>query len=249
MARLNELAEDFYVAESAIRFYGVRLRTRMAVVRFSDERLFVYSPVFLEPAIREELDALGRVSFIVSPNKIHNQTLAEYQLAYPDAQLFAPPGLPERRPDLRFASVLNETTEEVWESELDQTLTGGNLFFSEALFLHRSSGTLLVGDFVENIGPGDASSAALLLARLFGVRPRPMASPEFRYYTHDEDAARSSLAVARGWDFERIFLCHGALVDENAAAVFDQVCEELLATTRRRSAFSRWATSRLAAFQ
>jgi len=244
-----ELASQLFVEESFVRFYGVRLATRMAVVVLPERKLFVYSPVLLEPASRRQLDALGDVSFVVSPNKIHNQSLSEYQRVYPNALYFAPPGLVERRPDVRFTAELDEEVRSEWRGEIDQTLTRGNVFFSEALFFHRRSRTLLVGDLVENLGPGSMSRLGFALARILGATAGPGASPEFRYYTHDAEAARVSLEVARGWDFERIFLCHGTLICRDARSVFASVCERLLDEVRHKTAFSRWATSRMAALQ
>ncbi len=241
-----EFAENIFVEESAVRFYGFAIQTRMAVVRLSQDRLFLYSPVFLDAALLSSLEQLGRVAYIVSPNKIHNQALAQYAVAYPKATFFAPPGLPERKPELKFQRVLTDTPDLEWRNELDRVLTKGNIFFSEALFFHRKSRTLLVGDFVENINRDTVSKLAFLLARPFGVAYRPTASPEFKLYTHNAVEAEQSLLPAREWDFERIFLCHGGLIEKNAKAVFDRVCDELLDIARKRNPLSTWLTSKLA---
>jgi hypothetical protein len=221
----------------------------MAAIRLSDGQLFLYSPVFLDPELRARLDRLGTVAFVVSPNKIHNLTLAEYRDSYPHARLYAPPGLPERRPDLSFDAVLTDTPEPPWQQELDQALTQGNVFFSEALFLHRRSRTLLVGDLVEDIQRETASGLARAAASLFGVRPRPMASPEFRFYTHDPEAAEAALSRVKRWEFERIFLCHGRPIVSDAQQVFEEVCDELIEETRRRGSFRHWLLRQLAKAQ
>lgn len=244
-----EFADGIFVEESEIRFYGFRIQTRMAVIRLPGRRLFLYSPVSLSPAIRAELDRLGTVTFIVSPNKIHNVTLAAYRDAYPEARLYAPPGLPERRPDLTFDDVLAAEPDPAWQHELEHVLTEGNVFFFEALFFHRRSRTLLVGDFVENFTRDTASGLARAVAACWGVRARPMASPEFRFYTHDAEAASDALERARRWDFERIFLCHGGLVTADARVIFDHVCRELLETVRARRRLARWVWRQIANVQ
>lgn len=243
------LADELYVEEATIRFYGFRLRTRMAVVVLPQGRLLLYSPVWLTDTLRSELAQLGEVAFVLSPNKIHNQTLAAYAEAYPAAEIHLPPGLAERRPELRVTAVLGDEAPPAWRDRLDQVLTGGNVFFSEVLLFHRPSRTLLVGDLVENFDASTASPLARAAARLFGVVSAPVASPEFRLYTHDADAAARSFERAARWDFQRIFLCHGALIEEDAKGTFQRVTEGVLRAARGRSRATRFCLRQLARAQ
>ena len=246
---MYEFADEVFVEESSVRFCGFRIQTRMAVIRLSGSQLFLYSPVPLRSGLRDELEQLGRVAFIVSPNKIHNQTLAEYRAEYPEAKLFAPPGLPERRPELSFDSVLSGQSVEDWSAELEYVLTGGNTFFSEAFFFHRATRTLFVGDFVERIGPGVTSAFARAAMRLFGVRSHPMASPEFRFYTSNAEALRESVEQVLRWPLERIFLCHGELVPAGGREVFCQVAESLLREIEARGPTARFLFEQIAKVQ
>jgi len=232
---VREFAQGIHLVESTVRFYGFRVQTRMTVVRLSDSRLLVHSPVALDIAIRRDLDRLGDVAFLVSPNKIHHLALGEYIDAYPQARVFASPGLPERRPDLRFNGVLGDQPDPAWAAELDQAEVRGNVFFSEIVFLHRASRTLIVADLVENFDRHTASVVARTFARLFGVGSEPVGSPEHRLYTSDATAASESLERIRSWDFERIILAHGTLIQSGGHAVMDAVGEHLLAQARRRS--------------
>jgi hypothetical protein len=244
-----EFADEVFVEESSVRFYGFLIQTRMAVIRLSGNRLFLYSPVPLRSGLRDEIERLGHVAFIVSPNKIHNLTLAEYRAAYPQAKLFAPPGLPERRPDLAFDAVLSGQPIEDWSAELEYVVTKGNVFFSEAFFFHRSTRTLFVGDFVERIGPGVVSAFARAAARLFGVRSHPMASPEFRFYTANAEALRESIEQVLQWPLERIFLCHGELVAAGGREVFSQVAESILRELEARGPLARFLFRQIAKAQ
>lgn len=246
---MYEFTKDLFVEESIIKFYGFRLQTRMAVIRLPGARLLLYSPVPLTDDLSWELAQLGEVSFIVSPNKIHNLALGEYRAAFPEAKLFVPPGLPERLPSLSFDRVLSEESVNDWLPDLQHVLIRGNVFFSEALLFHRPSRTLLVGDFVERIGPRTASPFARGIARIFGVRSHPMASPEFRYYTTDTEAFEQSIAEVLQWPIERIFLCHGELIEKDGLKIVSQVTAELLEEVRGRSFFWRTVFKRLAKMQ
>ena len=211
----------------------------MAVAVLPDERLLLYSPVWPTPEMRRAVDALGDVAYLLSPNKIHNQTLRPCAEAWPGAEVHVPPGLPERCPALPVTALLGDEAPPAWRDEFDQALTAGNVFFSEAVLLHRPSKTLLVGDLVENFDEHTIGAAARLAARVFGVRPGGCASPEFQYYTHGADAAAAALERIAAWDFERIFLCHGQLVEAGAREVFRRVADELLETARRRGRVAR----------
>jgi hypothetical protein len=246
---LREFVPGIHLVESTVRFYGVRVQTRMTVIRLSDSRLFVHSPVGLDAAIRRALDALGEVAFIVSPNKIHHLSIGEYIDAYPGAKTFASPGLPERRPDLSFDGVLGDQPDPAWATELDQAEIRGNIFFSEIVFLHRASRTLLVTDLVENFDRGTASALGRTLARLFGVGSEPVASPEHRLYTSDARAAAESFERIQSWDFERIVLSHGSLIESDGRAVMKAVGEHLLGQVGRRSTPAKKILAALARLQ
>jgi len=207
----------------------------MVVARLPDGRLWVYSPLLLTDALAAELEALGEVAFVLSPNKIHNQGLAGFFARYPEAELWASPGLPERRPDFAFAGVLGNAPEPAWRDVLDQRLTAGNCFFEEVVCFHAASRTLIVADLVERICdatlPGRLARTA---SRIAGLHDHDLPSPEFRAYTMDADAARSRLEEIDAWPFERILLAHGELVTGDAHAVFRRVVLHLHGEAARR---------------
>jgi hypothetical protein len=246
---LREFAQGIHLAESTVRFYGVRIQTRMTVVRLSGSRLFVHSPVPLDTSLRRDLDRLGEVAFVVSPNKIHHLSIGDYIDAYPRAKVFASPGLPERRPDLAFAGVLGDQPEPGWTAELDQAAIRGNVFFTEIVFFHRASRTLIVTDLVENLDSETASPFGRALARLFGVGSEPVASPEHRLYTNDAPSAARSFERLRSWEFERIVLSHGALIESDGPAVMEAVAQHLLSGAERRTRASRKIFELLARLQ
>jgi hypothetical protein len=221
----------------------------MTVVQLSGSRLFLHSPVPLDAALRRDLDNLGEVVFVVSPNKIHHLSIGEYIDAFPRAKAFASPGLPERRADLAFDGVLGDQPDPGWAAELDQAAVRGNVFFAEIVFLHRASRTLIVTDLVENLDSETASVFGRTLARLFGVGSEPVASPEHRLYTTDAAAAAESLERIRSWDFERIVLSHGALIESDGRAVMDAVAQHLLSGARSRSGVSKKILELLARLQ
>src|SRR5215468_110302 len=100
---LQPFGEGIWLADGPLTAVaGFRYPTRMTVIRLSGGGLFVWSPVALTAPLRAAVDAIGPVKCLVAPNALHHLFLADWQAAYPGAQLYAPPGLRERRRDLTF---------------------------------------------------------------------------------------------------------------------------------------------------
>jgi len=247
---LLPIADALSYAEADVGFLGATIQTRMVVARLPGDRLWIYSPLPATDALCEELDALGRVAYVLSPNKIHNQGLAGFHERYPAAELWASPGLPERRPDLAFAGVLSDAPEAPWAGVLDQRLTAGNCFFEEVVCLHRASRTLIVADLVETLCaetiPSGFVRSVSRVGRIFG---RPLPSPEFRAYTVDAEAARARLEEIDAWPFERILMAHGAIVTDDAHGVFRRVIDHLHGEVSQRSAWRRRLYAAMSRYQ
>ena len=98
----------------------------MSVVRLSGGDLWLHSPIGLTGRLEGKLDRLGPVRFVVCPNRMHHPFVEDYFAAYPDARVYASPGLPEKRPDLPFHGVLGDGPEPGWVGDLDQALFRGD---------------------------------------------------------------------------------------------------------------------------
>lgn len=235
---LTEIGQGLWFAEGEVQFFGAWLQTRMSVIRLPDGGLAVISPLKPTEALITALNALGPTRHLISPNKIHNQGLSGLAAAFPGALIWASPGLPERRPDLTFAGTLCDAPEPDWAPVLDQHLTRGNLFFSEAVFFHRASLTLIVADLVENLTKANIrGSFGQSAARAGHILNRALPSPEFRMYTDDADAAVASLDAIAAWPFRRILMAHGEIVTENAHGVLTGVRDLLADEVRQRPAW------------
>ncbi len=219
---MKELVPDrLWIREMPLRLYGIELGTRMSVVRLSGEGggLWLHSPVALDQRLREELDELGRVRFVVCPNLGHHMFAGDYFAAYPDAGFYAAPGLPEKRSDLPFDGVLGDESELGWTRDLEQAVFRGNRMVREVVFCHQESRTLIVADLVQS---ADSASPMLtrLEKRLTGTYKRPGMPLPFRLGFRDKAAARASVERILSWDFDRILLCHGPIVESCGKAVF-----------------------------
>ena len=90
---LRGFAPQIWIADgSPVSFFGFAYSTRMAVIQLSNGGLFVWSPIALSAALKGEVDALGAVQSLVSPNKLHHLFLGEWKSAYPHGPDARPSG-------------------------------------------------------------------------------------------------------------------------------------------------------------
>jgi hypothetical protein len=141
----------------------------MAIARLSNGDLFVWSPIALTEALRQEIDAVGPVRHLVSPNQLHHLWLNDWKAAYPGARIYASPGLSNKRRNIAFDAELGDTPEPGWASELDQVLVRGSLAMTEVVFFHRVSPTALFADLIQNFPPGWFKGWRGAVARLDGI--------------------------------------------------------------------------------
>jgi len=209
---LRQLAENLWVAERPQTFYGLPVGTRMTVVRLAGDRLLLHSPVALDTGLRAELDALGRVSFAVAPNRVHHLHAGEVAMAYPGTRLWVAPGLERKRPDLRFEAVLGDDAPAEWRDELAQVFFRGRPYENEVVFFHRASRTLVMCDLAFNFGPRSPAPTRILmkLLRSYGRFGPSTLDP---LLIRDRRAARESLERILAWDFDRVIVAHGDVLD------------------------------------
>jgi len=223
VAGLSTVADDLWVVDRPFKVIGVWLGTRMTVVRLPDGRLLLHSTVKLDDELRAEIDALGPVAFIVAPNKVHHLFVGDYVAAYPDAQLFGAPGLAKKRKDLPFAGELSPEPQPEWRDVLEQNLLEGAPLMNEVDFLHKPSRTLLVTDLAFNISASPHWWTRRYL-RMMGAWGGFGQSKMVHWSVRDRAAARASVDRILAWDFDRVIVTHGDVLDSGGKAELDRVC-------------------------
>jgi len=218
---LRELDQDIWVADRPQRFYGLEVGTRMTVIRLADRSLLLHSPVSLDAELRRALDAIGRVRFTVAPNRVHHLYAGKVAEAYPESRLWVGPGLERKRPDLQFVAVLGDDAPAEWKDQVDQAFFRGRPYENEVVFFHRASRTLILCDLAFNFGPRAAAPTRLLmkLLRSYGHFGPSKLDP---LLIRDRRAARQSLERILAWDFDRVVVAHGDVLERGGHAALRQ---------------------------
>ena len=145
---LREFGDAIWVSDGPIlSFFGFDYPTRTVVIRLSDRSLFVWSPIKLSAELKREIDQLGPVRFLVSPNRLHHLFLADWKSTYPQARLYASPGLRRKCKNLAFDAELADRAEAEWAADIDQVPLRGSML-TEVEFFHRASRTAIFADLI-----------------------------------------------------------------------------------------------------
>jgi len=201
------------VADSPFKVLGVLdIGTRMTVVRLPGGGLFLHSPVKADAHMRGAVEALGSVRAIVAPNYVHHLFIGPWKAAYPQARLLGAPGLARKRRDLPFDAELGDEPDASYAGAVDQVFVRGAPLLNEVAFLHAASRTLLLTDLAFH--PTAASSRGVRIwTTLTRVRDGFGPNSLVRLFVRDRRAMRESLDRVLAWDFDRVTLTHGDVLE------------------------------------
>ena len=211
---LEQVHDALWVAEGEIvSFFGIPYPTRSVIARLENGDLWVWSPVKLTADLRTEVDRLGPVRHLVSPNKLHHLYLQEWKAAYPEAQLWGPQSTIKKRPDLTFREALKDSPPPEWLPDIDQAWFRGSFAMDEIVFLHRPSATAIVADLIQTFSDHflrEHWGWWRFLARLDGLTQDQACAPlEWRLSFINRAPARRARDKVLSWNCRRVIVAHG----------------------------------------
>ncbi|NPU12709.1 SDR family oxidoreductase [Bradyrhizobium sp. 83002] len=170
---LRPVADNLWIIDAGrISAAGLPLPVRMTVIRLSSGDLLLHSPTRFSHALREELEQLGPIKYLLAPNVAHWMFLPDWQAALPNARLYAAPGLADRRQirrsRLRIDRELTDVTPDEWSQDLQLVLISAPMFTEVELF-HRPSRTLILTDLVQNLAPEGLGILPRTAAHMLGI--------------------------------------------------------------------------------
>lgn len=208
---IEAIGPDIWVADGGtVTFMSLRLGTRMTIIRLADGTLWLHSPVERTPTLATAVSAIGPVSAIVAPNKLHHLFLADWIEAYPEARVYGGPGLAEKRRDLKFDEVLGDAPPSAWADEIDQLVFPAAPAFDEVVFFHRTSGIAILTDLIVNERLEHQSLLGRVWGRIEGVGwPHGTTPILVRLGLRDRQAARHAVERMLAWQPQAAVISHG----------------------------------------
>jgi len=206
-----------------ISFKGLPFPTRMTVIRLQSGELFIHSPIELDDRLKQEIDQLGPVKHLISPNRIHYWWIEEWSKTYPNAIKWAAPGSEEAaaKQGWRFDQKLVDTPDAAWMMEIDQLIVRGSRLLEEVVFFHKPSKTLILADLIENFESNKVQSRFLsFLMKLAGnLDPDGKLPIDLRLgFLGRHARLRESIKTLLSWQPEKIILAHGRWYPSNGTA-------------------------------
>ncbi len=229
MGTPKSLAPNLWVVDQPDFNTGVaKIGTRMTVIKLASGGLFLHSPTKLDEQTKQALEAIGEVRAVVAPSRAHHLFVGDYIKTWPGAKLYGPPGLVGdiqdfrarigARRDLKLDAVLSDEPASEWASEIDQLLFKGATGLNEVVFFHRPSRSVIFTDLVFNV-PADFKDARIFYT-LVGGRGRFGPHRLIRLSIRDRKAARESVARILEWDFDRVIVTHGDVLESGGKPKF-----------------------------
>jgi len=203
----------------------MKLYARMTVIRLDDGRLMLHSPCEIDDHMRRALVELGEVAYIVAPGTFHHLHVASAQAAFAEAETFICPGIEGKRPEMHFDWRLGDTAPAAWAGQLDQVLVRGNRWIWEVAFFHRRTRTLILVDLIEKFTdatPNVDWKLKLWWKVVFRMWNTAKPAPEYQLGWSDRKAARTSLRRILQWDFDRVVVAHGDLIETDGRQVVEK---------------------------
>lgn len=219
---LRQITSCIWVREQPFKYFGLEVGTRMTIVRIASNQLVLISPVKLDNQAISEINKLGTVTYIIAPNLFHYLYLLDCQKIYPDASLITAPGLETKKPEINSDLVFTEDKIS-FNCELEYFLFAGFKAFmlttlsvaNEIVFYHPETKTLILTDTAFHF---DRSFPLItqFASRIIGCYERLRPSVLDKIAIQDKEQITASVTKLLQWDFQRVIMAHGTIIEESA---------------------------------
>lgn len=206
-----QIHPTLWAIEEPMPFGGLDIGARLLIVRRNDGSLWVHAPFSISDEDAAAIRALGEVRDVVVPNNFHYKEVGEFSRRFSGAQVWAPPKVASKLKD-----VPHQPLEEIptpWREDFDAILFQSRLF-DEWVFCHRASRTLILTDLALNL-PRPRTPLARVVARIgdMGRGFKPSRLERLMLRTGKLSEHKKRLETVLKWDFERITMAHGQIVE------------------------------------
>lgn len=209
------VTENLWLLAYPLKILGADLRRNVTVIRLRSGKLVIHSTAPFTPADVGAIRALGEPGWLLDGILRHDTFAKEGREAFPGIPYLAPEG---------FSEVVGFSTTPIvpapveWDGELLALEIQGAPVARDTALLHVPSRTLILTELVFNFGDHQPIWTELLLRVAVGGEHHPGMSRPFKAGVKDEAAFKSSLETILAWDFDRVIVGHGDVIETDGKA-------------------------------
>lgn len=197
--------------DSVVKMPLMSLPVRSTFVKIGDHGILI-SPG--SRVTEQQLSKLPKVTDIIAPNLFHIAGVPKAKEYFPEAKVWGPKGAQEKYPNVKWDSILDESSWPYGEELQMLSFAGMNSVF-ESVFFHKPSKTLIATDMAFNLTKAKGLGAFIIL-KLFGTYRKFAVSKFFLRAVSDKTAFAATLRKILQWDFETLSVSHGELIVDQA---------------------------------
>jgi len=219
---MQQLADDLWVLRYPLTILGAQFGRTTTVIRIGRE-LLIHSTAPFSAEDIAKLWKFGTPTWLVEATTYHDTYVAE--------ALSTLPGIAYYAPEVMSAVAASPTQPlssppAAWQGQVDVLALQGLSSGHEHVFFHRASHTLVVADVFFNPSPEAPLRTRLIFRALSGLKPEPGMSKLFEGIIKDRAAFTESIMQMLAWDFDRIIVAHGNIIESSGKAVARAILEK-----------------------
>ncbi|KAK0473520.1 hypothetical protein EDD18DRAFT_1359028 [Armillaria luteobubalina] len=222
---IREVATDVWIfSKPFTRARFIPFGGRSTAIKLTNGDVWVLASTPLTQDTKETINKLGPVKWIVAGDAEHHLFLAEYKKAYADAKLVVVERLFKKKKDEGLDvtgayGIDPPETEYGFESEIKAHYFPG-FQNQDVAFYHVASKSLIVADLIFNL-PGteqySKSKSSSKVPIVGKISPPGLVLKSLLWSLgKDKEAMRRDIKVVSEWDFSRIIMCHGDVIEDDA---------------------------------
>lgn len=216
---MQSLAENLWLLPYPLRMLGADLRRNVAVIRLTSGDLVIHSTGPFTQGDAAAIRSLGKPAWVLDVMLRHDTFTTEGLAPFPGVAYLGPNG---------YGQVVHRTVQPLlpapaaWGDELQVVRLEGVPSMEEHAVFHAPSRTLIVADLLFNFGAEASWWTHALLLLAVGPKHNPGVSRSFKFTVKDRAAFERSLATVLAWDFDRIVVGHGDVIERDGKAALEQ---------------------------
>jgi hypothetical protein len=195
----------------------IKLPVRCTVVK-TKTGVVMISPIKFTSDQLQQIVEFGEVTDIVSPSLIHSLFLRKATKRFPNATVWAPPGMREKFPIEKFPKIKIDKilTQDPWpyEDQIQLQLIEGAPKATEVAFYLKELKTIVVSDLAFNL-QHPKGFGAHILPRFVGTYKKFAVSRLWKLFIKDKLAFKKSFLNLLEWDFDQVVMAHGEVITSN----------------------------------